>query len=470
MRFIKMLQINTTKQFSFIACAILSGLLFTSVTNAQTLEQAVAQALDNNPDLRIALTRFKVFEERHNQANAGYFPTIDLTAGYGVEETNSPSTRRDTLNDDGKTNLNRGEFSLSLRQMLFDGFNTSNDSSRTEHEASAEQWTLFSTAEDLALDVAQVYSEVLRNKEILSLSEKNLQTHQNIYEQIKERTESGLGSIADLSQVTGRLARANVNLISATNNYRDTVSSFVKLVNHQPEELIVPIPDAEMLPTARSEGLQMATTYHPVIKSSLNDIKAARYAKETFKSSLYPTITFEVDATANNNIAGEDGIDSFGNNDHSHNNTASAMIRLRYNLYSGGSNNAQTRAAAYQISEAVELNRKAHRDLTEGFNLSWNAFELLTMQLQYIQQHVDSSKQTQAAYEQQFKLGQRSLLDLLDTENELFEARTDYLEAKYQNIDAQYRLLNATGQLLDSLRVTRSNLWKGEQYYEGGIK
>lgn len=463
---------SVAKHYSLVACAMMSSVLFVPAINAQTLEQAVAQALDNNPDLRIALTKFKVAEERVNQATAGYLPTIDLTAGYGYEETNSPGTRRGiyATTDGGKASLKRGELSLSLKQMLFDGFYTSSDSSRTEHEASAEQWTLFSTAEDLALEVAKVYNEVLKNKEVLSLSEKNLQSHQEIHEQIKERTESGLGSVADLSQVTGRLARANVNLISATNNYRDSIAKFVKLVNQQPNELIVPVPDADLIPTTQADGLSNALKNHPVIRSSENDIKAARYAKETFNSSYYPTVSFEIDATANNNLSGEEGIDRFNNDIGGHNNSTSAMIRMKYNIYAGGRNASQTRSAAYQISEAVELNRKVHRDITEGYNLAWNAFELLTMQLQFIQQHVDSSKQTQSAYEQQFGLGQRSLLDLLDTENELFEARKDYLEANYQNIDAKYRLLNATGQLLDSLRVTRSRLWYGEENYEGGVK
>ncbi|MGM8892272.1 TolC family protein, partial [Psychrobacter sp. 1Y1] len=70
---------------------------------------------------------------------------------------------------------------------------------------------------------------------------------------------------------------------------------------------------------------------------------------------------------------------------------------------------------------------------------------------------------------QQFNLGQRTLLDLLDTENELFEARKDYLESEYDEIIAQYRVLNATGQLLNSLRVTRPDVWQGERDYEGGV-
>jgi len=459
------------KKVAWLKPLVLTTLLAPNLLQAQSLEQAVATALDSHPDVRIALSRFKVAEEQVEQASAGYLPTIDLTAGYGYEETNSPGTRRGiNASDNGRAGLKRGEFGISLRQMLFDGFYTSNETSRTEYEASAEQWTLLATAEDLALSVAQSYTSVLQKQQVLSLSQKNLDSHQEIHAQIKERTDSGLGSVADLSQVSGRLARANVNVISATNNYRDAIAVFETLVNEQPNKLVIPVPDADMVPTDKVKGLVSALETHPVIKSANNDIKSARFAKKSSGASHYPTITFELDANANNNTAGEEGIDRLGSDVGGHSNNATAMVRLKYNLYSGSRNTHQKRAAAYRISEAVEIKTRAHRDVKEGYTLAWNAYELLGMQKTFIQQHVESSKETQLAYEQQFRLGQRSLLDLLDTENELFEARKDFLDAQYQEINAQYRLLNASGKLLDSLRVTRSPLWQGDRSYPQGVK
>ena len=137
------------------------------------------------------------------------------------------------------------------------------------------------------------------------------------------------------------------------------------------------------------------------------------------------------------------------------------MLRLRYNFYSGGKDIASERSAAYKVSEAQDINASAHRQVTESFGLAWNAFKMLALQKKYIKQHVITSKDTQVAYKQQFDIGQRNLLDLLDTENELFQARQDYLDADFNELSAKYRLLNATGQLLDSLRVTRSSGMEG---------
>nr|WP_235838638.1 TolC family outer membrane protein [Cognaticolwellia aestuarii] len=434
--------------------------------NAQSLEQAVASALDSHPDIRQAFARFKAKEEDVNRASAGYLPTIDLTAGYGYEYTDTPSNRRS--NDTGKTELARGEFGLSIKQILFDGMYTSSEVDRTMFEASAEQWTLLASAEDLALQVSKAYLNYLKTDQLIKLSENNIASHQEIYEQIKERTDSGLGNIADLSQVTGRLARAQSNMISARNNHLDAKTQFIRLTNVQPENLVLPVPDANMLPKDKSTGLSLAIKTHPVIKSAQQDIKAASSFKTAVQSNYFPKLSLELAANSDNDIAGESGINRLGPDVGGHRNDVTAMVRLRYNFYSGGKDIANERSAAYKVSEAKEINYSAHRQVTESFGLAWNAFEMLALQKKYIKQHVITAKDTQVAYKQQFNIGQRNLLDLLDTENELFQARKDYLDASFNELSARYRLLNATGQLLDSLRVTRSSAWKGEHEYGQG--
>ena len=443
--------------------------LHASNINAQSLEEAVAHALESHPDIRQSFARFKDKEEEVNLASAGYFPTIDVFAGYGYEYTDTPGNRKTYLDiNSGKTNLDRGELGLSLRQIIFDGMYTSNEIDRTMFEASAEQWTLISTAEDIALKVSQVYLNYLKTEQLVVLAEKNVASHQAIQAQIKERTDSGFGSIANMSQVTGRLARAQSNLVSARNNHQDGRTQFIRLTNNTPDGLVRPVPDADMLPTNKNTGLVLAISRHPIIKSAQQDINAARAFKKVVKANYYPTLTFELTANADNDIGGESGLNLQGTDVGGHRNDVTAMLRLKYNLYSGGKDVARERGAAYKVSQAKEINYSAHRQVTEGFGLAWSAYKMLGLQKKYIKEHIITSKDTQLAYKEQFNLGQRSLLDLLDTENELFQARQDYLEADFSELSARYRLLNATSQLLDSLRVTRASAWQGEHNYEQG--
>ncbi|MEZ9822504.1 TolC family outer membrane protein [Shewanella sp. 10N.286.45.A1] len=464
---------STIRQVKRSAIALAVGaLILPAAAYSQTLEQAVAHTLDTNPEIRIAFNRFKAREEQVNQAVAGYMPTVDISGGYGWEQTNSPSTRRRAgqgeVDSDGVIELERGEAGFSIKQMLFDGFYTSSEVDRYSFEASAEQWALFAAAEDMALDVVKVYTNYIRSEQVLTLAEKNLESHKDIYDQIKQRTDSGLGSTADLSQISGRLARANANVISARNNFYDAKSQFVSIVEQQPEDMIVPVPDADMLPVDLQTSVMMAQENHPILKSASSDIFAAENERESAQSNYYPKFTLELDGNWNNDIDGEDGAGTFQNVG-GHNNDLVAMIRVKYNLFAGGRDLAREKEAAYKIGEAKEIHQRAHRQVVEGVNLAWNAYELLTPQKMYIRDHVIAAKDTQVAYSQQFNLGQRTLLDLLDTENELFEARKDYLESEYDEIVSQYRVLNATGQLLDSLRVTRPDVWQGERDYEGGV-
>jgi len=468
-----------TSKYRQLKCTALalavSTLIVPASAYSQTLEQAVAHTLDTNPEIRIAFNRFKAREEQVNQAIAGYMPTIDISGGYGYEQTDSPSTRRKPnvgkVDSDGVVELERGEAGFSIKQMLFDGFYTSSEVDRYSFEASAEQWALFAAAEDMALDVAKVYVNYIRSEQVLTLAEKNIASHKEIYDQIKQRTDSGLGSVADLSQITGRLARANANLISAKNNFFDAKAQFIRVVEQQPASLIVPVPDDEMLPEDLSTSVIIAQENHPILKSAASDIEAAKNEKSSAQSNYYPKFTLDLEGNWNNNLDGEEGISSspFSPDVGGYSNDLVAMVRVKYNLFAGGKDLAREKEAAYKIGEAKEIRQRAHRQVVEGVNLAWNAYELLEPQKMYIREHVIAAKDTQVAYSQQFNLGQRTLLDLLDTENELFEARKDYLEAEYDSILSEYRILNATGRLLESLRVTRPDVWQGERNYEGGV-
>lgn len=457
---------------SVTAMAVIASLL-PAAAAAQSLEQAVATALDTNPQIRQAFNRFKASEEQIHQASAGYYPTIDFDAGIGREWTESPSTRRDAANfgTDEKIEMTRREIGVSLRQVLFSGFQTTNEVKRTTFEASANQWTLYATAEDLALEVARAYLEFLRAEQVIELAERNLESHQIIYEQVKQKTDSGLGSTADLSQVTGRLARAHSNLISAQNNLSDAKISYQRIVNRAPENTRIPVPDAVMLPASLESAMEMAKAAHPTLKAAGSDISAAKAQRDAAKGNYYPEVSFDLSASWDDNLDGNDGtspgssLDVGGNNDE-----ILAMVRVNYNLFSGGADQAREREAAYNINESKAIQLNAYRDIEEGTTLAWNARVFLKQQMQYLRQHVEAATETRNAYEDQFKLGQRTLIDVLDAENELFQARREYLTAEYDDLIAQYRLLNATGQLLASLRVTTPEVWQGDENDEGGVQ
>lgn len=426
----------------------LSLLITASLTvSAQTLEQAVSLTLINNPEIKAA---FNEYQSKYYDAEASggaYLPQIDLDAGIGYEHVDLASGI--------ENDLTRKEATLSLTQLLWDGSATLNDMDRTAADAESVRFQLLADASDMALDVARIYLDATKAFDVLQLSEANLAVHKKIHSDIKRRVESGIGSTADLSQVEARIAKAHGNLIAAQNNLFDTHTQFKRIVGQTPQGLVFPRADENALPYTIGQALELANQYHPVIKISLVDVDSARFQYEQSKGVNYPTVSVEAAQIWRDNAGGIPGeSDEF-----------SAMLRLRYNLFSGGSDADRTESAAYQLNKAKDLRDRTYRSVEEGLRLSWSALDLTVQQKEFLSDHVDSASETVIAYEKQYKLGKRTLLDVLNTENELFEARKGYLDAKYQEQFAKYRVLNATGGLLDALRVDTPTAWNQAAEY-----
>ncbi|MEF1291660.1 TolC family outer membrane protein [Vibrio sp. M260118] len=415
--------------------------------HSQTLEQAVAFTITTNPEIKASYNEFRSKFFDAEASSGAYMPKLDLDAGIGYEAVDLASGTEDELT--------RKEATLTLTQLLWDGSATLNDMDRTAADAESVRYQLISDAQDIALQVTQIYLDATKAYEILALSESNLAVHKDIYSDIKKRVDSGIGSTADLSQVEARLAKAHGNLLAAQNNLFDAHTQFKRIVGQSPEGLVFPRADQTAIPYTVDEALETAFNEHPVVKIALADVDSARFQYDQTKGVNYPTFSIEANQTWRDDAGGiEGGSDEF-----------SAMLRLRYNLYNGGSDADRTESAAYQLNKAKDFRDRTYRSVEEGLRLSWSALDLTVQQKDFLADHVDSASETVIAYEKQYRLGKRTLLDLLNTENELFEARKGYLDAKYDEQYAKYRVMNATGNLLAALRVATPQEWNEKVEY-----
>ncbi|QIA64709.1 TolC family outer membrane protein [Vibrio astriarenae] len=421
--------------------------LATSSTHAQTLEQAVAHTIKTNPSIKAQYNEF--ISKRYLRESSGgqYLPSIDLDAAIGTQDLEREAW------DFGDYTGN--EVSISLTQLLWDGNATLNDMDRTAADAESVRLQLLADAEDIALEVARIYLDATQAFELLALSEGNLRTHKKIYSDIKKRVDSGIGSTADLSQVEARVAKAHGNLLAAQNNMYDVHTEFTRVVGQAPQGLIYPRADNNFIPRTLQDAIDIAFEDHPVIQVSHADVDSAKFQYKQSKGVNLPTFTIEASQTWRDDMDGVIGSDD----------EASIMLRMRYNLYNGGSDVANQDNFAHQLNKAKDLRDSAYRQVEEGLRLAWSGLELTQQQKLFLADHVDSASATVVAYEKQYKIGKRTLLDVLNTENELFEARKEFLDAKYGEQYAKYRILNATGVLLDSLRVESPQEWQEKMEY-----
>ena len=423
---------------SFSKTVLLTSLLYSAASSAITLEEATYIAMENDPSVRQAISKYNENKNSIDLSRSGYKPSLDLNAGIGRE-----TTYNDGADD---TKLTRRELSLSFSQPLFRGFQTQNEVKRTKNETEASRWEALIAVENTSLQVAEVYSNVLRFRELLKLSELNLKTHERIYEQLKLKSDTGVGRQSELSLITARLAKAHSNRLAALNNLVDAKSQYLRVVGQLPDEnMIHPVPDRDLLPTTLEMAIEQALEKNPAIEVTNWDVQATENAKASTTAANYPQVDFVVERTWDNNIDGTDGPSE----------DLLAMVRLSYNLYSGGADTQRRKIAEQQITQASEVRKNTIRDTELTVRLAWAAHKAVAAQKRHIQQHVIATKQSQKAYESQFRLGRRTLLDVLDSENELFEARQDYVNADYDEQFSEFRLFNSKGELMRALRIYR---------------
>ncbi|WP_237700477.1 TolC family outer membrane protein [Methylophaga thiooxydans] len=409
-------------------------------SSAATLQEAVDATVKTNPDVLAAVHERQAVSKEVDQAKAGYYPTLDLQVGTGWEMTDNPSTRG---SGKGEVHLNRDEARLDARQMLFDGMETKNEVERQEARTNSRAFSVFSSAENTGLDAVEAYLNVLRRQHLVELAQTNLEAHQRTHDQIMLRSERGVGRKADMDQSLGRLALAEANLMSEQSNLRDAETSYIRVVGMEPDTLSQPDSPISLIPQTRDEAIATAVDNHPTLRLAAFDVESAQAQHATAKAPFYPDLHLELGTRADHDIDGQEGKDK----------DLYAMLRLRYNLVNGGRDTARREETAFLINQAAEIRNNTHRQVEESVRLSWNAWETVKRQMSFRRQHVESSEKSRDAYQQQFSLGQRTLLDLLDSENEVFSARTALVNTQYDEMFAMYRILNSMGMLLQGLNV-----------------
>ncbi|MGI9277826.1 MAG: TolC family outer membrane protein [Endozoicomonas sp.] len=414
---------------------------------AATLEEAINQTLASNPQAQASLNRYQASNETVRVARGGYLPTLDFRTGIGHERVNSPVTR---ATEKEQEDFKPKENSLILSQNLYDGLSTTSEYRKNKQQSAGRKEQLRSKAESLALEVTDVYLKVLENSKQLTLAKANLTSHERIYNLIEQRSSQGVANQSDLYQIEGRLARARANLISARNQLEDSQILYLRLVNQSPDDLIMPSVDDQELPTELAEALSVALHEHPAISASQYDLKASEYGYDQTRSHFLPKVDLSLSQHWDRDINGQKG---------KHDDTK-AMLTMRYNLFNGGSDSARRQEAAYRVEESRANQQDTQRLITETVRLAWSSLENLSAEQPHLKRHMDSSAQTVRAYQKQFDLGKRSLLDLLDSENENFQAQRAYTNTSHRVIYARYRVLNGMGHLLRSLNIKLPPSWQ----------
>lgn len=422
-----------------ILALMISSFILPNALHAETLREAVAATMRTNPEIQIAAKQRSADNEQVPQAQSGYYPSIDINAGYGRESADNFSSnfQSDTLW--------RTDLGITARQPVFDGWATRNDVKRTKAKTNADAYRVWGTAEDQALATVQTYLDILRNEELVAVARKNVGSYERAYSTINNLNEKGVGTEADVNQSSGRVDLARSNLKSAENSLMNARIAFQKVTGFFPQRLDkVPDVDNSVLPKSENEAVQRALAKHPILKSANADIVQAQGQYNASKSKFYPRIDFVLSGLQSKNVGGARGPDI----------DRLAELQLNYNILQGGKDLARTRETAYQVQQATEIRNRSQYQVIELVKLSWEAYVSAERRMPDLRRHVTASESTTGAYKRQFQVGKRTVLDVLDSQNEYYTAEQDLINERYALLLAKYRLLNSEGKLVEHLGIS----------------
>lgn len=416
-----------------------------AMAQPMTLKSATESAILSNPEVLSRWHVFKAAENERDAASGAFLPRLDLSAGAGRENRDDPLLQRD---------YTRSSTSLTLTQMLYDGFATRNDVNRLGHARLVRALELQDSVENTAMEAARAYFDVLRYRELTTRAEDNYVMHRSMFEPIQNRVQAGVGRRVDLEQAAGRLALAEANLLTETSNLHDVSARFQRITGTTPPNEMEGISKlSEGIPGNAEAALKAAQTSNPALRAAIENVRAALSASSVRRAAYQPRVDLRL-----NTMTGKD-LNGYSGNHH----IDTAEVVLNWNLFNGFSDQARSRQYVEQADAARSLRDKTCRDVRQTLAIAYNDVRKLNEQLKYLEQHQLSIEKARDAYRDQFDIGQRTLLDLLDTENELFQAKRAYINAEYDLAIAYVRTHAGMGHTLSALGISTTTMAKAEE-------
>ncbi len=426
----------------FIAGAVgLAVLACSSSVVAQSLKQSVQSALNTFPTIQEARHLRKAIEGDLGVAKSRYLPTLDVEIAYGREYSDNGTVR--AAGDDSR-HLDRKESGWMLRETIFDGFNREGTIEEQEAKLRGAGHHIGDRGETIASNVSFSYIDVVRHQQILGLAQENLKVHKKILDDVKKRVDGGQLGVGDLQQARSRLSSAQARIAEIRLDLDKASISFNRLVGHMPKNVSQPKFSDSRMPRSVNAAVNTAMETNPLIKKFQADLDASKALIRVAKSGKYPNFFVELGGTHNDNIDGTYGTDT----------DWTAMLRMQWNLYSGGADNAREKAAAARHSESMSKLALARRDIEQEVRRAWSAVVREDAELKVRVAQVESNKEVTETYREEFKIGQRDLLDVLDSENELFSSETKLVSAQNAALYARFLLMATTGKLRQLLGVS----------------
>ncbi len=420
---------------------------------AETLESALARAYGNNPDLNAQRANVRATDENVARAKSAYRPQINATADVSRDYRRSGGTSRVATSR---------SIGLDVSQTIFNGFRTENSVRQAESGVLSARETLNNNEQEILLNSATAYMNVLRDTAILDLQRNNVEVIDEQLRQTRDRFNVGEVTRTDVAQAEARLAAGRSEQSRAESNLRTSIAQYRQFVGVEPRQLAPGRPLDRLLPRSVDAALQVALNAHPAIKAAQHSVDAAELQVKIEEGALAPQLG--VSGSVSQSYGGLAGAGGGGGNDGVF--AASVGARLTVPIYEGGLAAASTRQAKETAGQR-RLDADWVRDqIRAAVVSSWGLLEASRSQIQAAQSQIDAAETALSGVREEARVGQRTTLDVLNAQQELLNARVNLIQAQRDRVVASYQVVQAMGRLNSRALGLAVNHYSPRIHYE----
>jgi adhesin transport system outer membrane protein len=426
-----------TKHWMMIPGALL---LCATPATAIELRDAVQAALQTNPEIRQAIHNTEATRHEREQAEGLWLPRVSVETSAGVRQLKNPTRRNLGIASDTLWPL---EASVTADQLLFDMGGRQAEIRRQASRTDAAAARVEERSEYVALNVARAYIDYVLQQRLVAIAEDNAGFHEKLAGDLREGVAKGSISIADQQQAEERLQSARARVTEAREDLDTAAIEFRTLAGIPIDSVTMPPDLSQCMPATLEEAEQLAREHNPRVQESIADLSTAREMIKAARSDMGPRFNLEGTARVGEDIDGFEG----------HTTDLSARVVMRWLVFNGGTNIKNVREQQSRADEAharlFEMTRRAEEDARTAWSRLTNQSRLAT-ELETQNRVADDLL---LSYREQFNVGRRSLLDVLDAQNTRYNVQAQLETARMSKLYAQYRVLAATNRLIECLNV-----------------
>jgi len=414
-----------------------------SVASADTLEWALVQAYQNNPQINSQRAAVRATDENIPQALSGYRPRISLSGSAGeqyldVFSKSSGSTGPATYSSAHGYSAVTG-YGVTSTQTILNGFQTANRTRQAESQVSAARESLRLSEHTILLAAVTAYMNLIRDAAILELQRRNVEVLSEQLRQTRDRFNVGEVTRTDVAQAESRLAGGRAQVLSAESNYVTSRSTYRQVIGVEPGKLAPASPVDRLSPRTLQAAVVEARSQHPSVTVAMFNVDAAQLQVKIAEGSLYPTLTIQGNAQQSNGSASNLGT--------LQSSIASVTGQLTIPLYQGGAEYSLIRQAKELLGQRrIDLDT-AREQAQQTVVQSWGQLEAAKAQIQATQAQVAAAEIALNGVREEARVGQRTTLDVLNAQQELVTARVALVTAQHDRVVASYTLLASVGGL-----------------------